>query len=622
MKTRNVNTSLFRNVLDCGIRLTPFLALAALAFAPSPLHAATETVDGITWTYTVTDGVATVGGGTLSSPAVPRSTSGSVMVPSTLGGYPVTGIGDYAFYSCSGLTSVAIPSGVTSIESNAFNGCSGLMSVTIPDGVTSIGSGAFYHCTELTSIAIPNSVTDLGTWVFRDCIKLASVAISEGVTRIGDSAFSGCKLLATVMIPNSVTNIGSEAFSNCSGLTSIIIGNGVKSIGNSAFFNCSGLISFSVGTGNPNFSSNNGLLLSKDGKTLIQGVNGNITIPNVVTSIVDMAFFGCLGLTSVTIQSSVTNIGESAFSFCSGLTSLTIPDSVTSVGDYAFRKCTNLAAVFIPESLAGQTGSWYLPSGCQIVVGSEVLAEGIRVPKEWIFNHATSALAEANNDWTAAALATAANGVNKVWECYVAGLNPTNAAERFLATITLDELGRPSVSWTPDLGNDRDYTVKGKASLSDKWGTPDGNSRFFHVLVAMPPSGNDPITRTDYVYSAAVDWIDDNGNRLSDVEPHADDIAGFTQTEISEELLRSSTGIVLDIPTRYQTIFIATPVPPDSTSYLNHIGWYDSSCFFDISTGLPTPYTERVNGVDYNCYLFDGGLYGYTAPQRIVLKYK
>ena len=55
-------------------------------------------------------------------------------------------LGDNAFYGCSGLTSLTIPSGVTSIGEWAFSGCSGLTSLTLPSGVTSIGNDAFRYC--------------------------------------------------------------------------------------------------------------------------------------------------------------------------------------------------------------------------------------------------------------------------------------------------------------------------------------------------------------------------------------------------------------------------------------------------------------------------------------------
>ena len=68
----------------------------------------------------------------------------------TIKGNPAR-IGNYALYSCSSLTSVAIPSGVTSIGSSAFEG-SGLKSITIPATVTSIGNDAFSNCGELRDI--------------------------------------------------------------------------------------------------------------------------------------------------------------------------------------------------------------------------------------------------------------------------------------------------------------------------------------------------------------------------------------------------------------------------------------------------------------------------------------
>jgi hypothetical protein len=64
----------------------------------------------------------------------------------------VTSIGGYAFYNCSGLTSVTIGNSVTSIGEQAFWGCYGLTSVTIPNSVTSIGGCAFCNCYDLTEV--------------------------------------------------------------------------------------------------------------------------------------------------------------------------------------------------------------------------------------------------------------------------------------------------------------------------------------------------------------------------------------------------------------------------------------------------------------------------------------
>jgi excisionase family DNA binding protein len=153
----------------------------------------------------------------------------------------VTSIGDYAFDSCTGLTSITIPNSVTSIGKGAFGYCEGLTSVTIPNSVTSIGEGAFGYCKGLTSVTVPNSVTSIGKLAFHGCTGLTSVTIPNSVTLIGDYAFHGCTGLTSVTIPNSVTSIGEGAFGYCEGLTSVTIPNSVTSIGHAAFDGCSGL---------------------------------------------------------------------------------------------------------------------------------------------------------------------------------------------------------------------------------------------------------------------------------------------------------------------------------------------------------------------------------------------
>ena len=116
----------------------------------------------------------------------------------------------------------------------------------------------------------------------------------------------------------------------------------VTSIGNLAFQNCYGLTSVTI----PNS-------VTSIGDYAFQNCSGltSVTIPNSVTSIGNYAFSGCSGLTSVTIPNSVTSIGEGAFNACKGLTSVTIPNSVTSIGQSAFYGCSGLTSVTIPNSV-------------------------------------------------------------------------------------------------------------------------------------------------------------------------------------------------------------------------------------------------------------------------------
>ena len=216
-------------------------------------------------------------------------------------------------------------------ESPWYNNRGQIKSVTIEQGVTSIGKGAFLYCSSLTSVSIPSSVTSIGNYAFQNCSSLISVTIPSGVTSIGDYAFENCSSLISVTIPNSVTSIGHLAFRGCSSLTDI-----------------------NVDPNNKYWCSVDGVLFSKDMKTLVaypRGRAGAYKCPDGVTFIGDDAFVGCSSLTSVTIPNSVTSIGKYAFWYCSSLTSVTIPNSVTSIGNSAFYGCSSLTSVTIPNSV-------------------------------------------------------------------------------------------------------------------------------------------------------------------------------------------------------------------------------------------------------------------------------
>ena len=184
--------------------------------------------------------------------------------------------------------------------------------------------------------------------------NIKNVIINNGVTSIGNFAFSDCTSLTNITIPNSVTSIGDYAFYGCENLINITIQNSVTSIGNFAFCMCTSLTSINVDSNNEKYMSDNGVLYTKDKKTLIQYPSKKEKTEYIIlqgtTSIGNYAFHYCTNLTNITIPNSVTSIGDNAFYGCENLINITIPNSVTSIGNDVFNGCISLTSINVDSN--------------------------------------------------------------------------------------------------------------------------------------------------------------------------------------------------------------------------------------------------------------------------------
>lgn len=186
-----------------------------------------------------------------------------VVVPAVIEECPVVEISDSAFYHCSQLKTVTIPTSVTKIGKMAFSGCAQLAEVKYADNtanVKEIDAYAFAYCAKLTAITLPNSLTTLGDGAFFECKALSTINIpnvvrgtdsnvTSGIVEIAYMTFMGCDNLTTVTGGEGVTEIGDYAFRGCAELATITLSSALTKIGDYAFSGCAALAQPTLGTG-------------------------------------------------------------------------------------------------------------------------------------------------------------------------------------------------------------------------------------------------------------------------------------------------------------------------------------------------------------------------------------
>lgn len=267
----------------------------------------------------------------------------------------IKSFGHIIFEHCDNLKSVTLPKSLETLPNISYDGK--LEEVIVPDGaklrtiagnfsdhvssfrrikflgscpLETIGENAFGNLPSFEGINFPKTVKTIGRNAFSNCKNMtyANFADDAEIETIGQNALGNCGL-RTVTIPASVKTIEREAFKNCEALTTVNIPAGTTKVSPEAFKFCDKLTEINVAKDNQTYASVDGILLTKNKRTLVSFPSGKANekftlLPPSLTKIGDYAFYDCRKLTNVVIPQKVTSIGERAFGLCANLNTVTL----------------------------------------------------------------------------------------------------------------------------------------------------------------------------------------------------------------------------------------------------------------------------------------------------------
>ena len=275
--------------------------------------------------------------------------SGDIVIPETVNyegiSYSVTSIGWEAFFRCSGLTSITIPNSVTSIGYYAFSGCIGLTSITIPNSITTIGKHAFYDCSSLTDVSLSEGLISIGEEAFHTC-AISTISLPQSLIRIGEQAFEQCRQLTSITLPKNVAYLGNADYIDSYGEMQE-----EDDLYGDVFNGCDLLADVKVDELNQAYTSVEGLLMTKDMKTLlyIPGAKTEVVVPEG-TETIHSGASSSDNLTTITLPKSLRSIEEGGFEYSNGVTSITSKMEVpATLGNHNFSyKVYNNATLYVP----------------------------------------------------------------------------------------------------------------------------------------------------------------------------------------------------------------------------------------------------------------------------------
>ena len=247
-----------------------------------------------------------------------------VSLPDSLSEIP-----ERAFSDCTGLVRVKLPSSLEKIGASAFEGCSNLETsgasgesqFVLPNTLTEVGEDAFKDCGDLTSVTIGTGLKDIPDGMFDNCDSISSLTFAEGSTveKIGEGAFRDNNL-GKVTLPDSLKYIGAYSFENndSSSFSSITVPAGVVTVSAYAFSGCTRLATVEFAAredGTRDLEAiGSGAFMNCERLTTVKPSEANSNmLPDSVTKISDLTFYGCDRLASFTIGAQIESIGDGAF---------------------------------------------------------------------------------------------------------------------------------------------------------------------------------------------------------------------------------------------------------------------------------------------------------------------
>lgn len=215
-----------------------------------------------------------------------------VLIPSEIGGFPVTALADKAFYE-KHVTTVVVPDSVTEIGDLCFSGDNYLVSLTLPDGLAELSYGALESCYSLMDFELP-----------------------KGLKTIGAGALQAIFYLTHLTIPAGVTDIEQMNFLMMHGLEEVSVAEGSTSF---------------------TYDAENGLLMTADKARLLHcffhlAPQKEIILPEGMKTIDPFAFHYDVTVEKIVLPEGAETIGLLAFGICPKLTEIVIPQSVTAIG--------------------------------------------------------------------------------------------------------------------------------------------------------------------------------------------------------------------------------------------------------------------------------------------------